>query len=125
MQIHCIGMEHASDPDSLRELGLYKVRLGKETIWDFPRDFLTRDFRYPNGGGCFSYSVSDINSLVREYIDTPKDDLLEKQFDNDWFKLTDILKAADRRFGREKLLSYYKECKHEAVRKILKSRFEG
>jgi len=29
----------------------------------------------------FSYGATDINFLVCGYIDTPKDDLLEKQFE--------------------------------------------
>jgi hypothetical protein len=125
MQIHCIDMEHTLDTGSLRGLGIYKVRIGKESIWEFPRDFVTYDYKYPDGGGCFSYSVTDINFLVRDYIDTPKDDLLEKRFEKDWFNLTDILKAADRRFGREKLLLHFKGCEAEAVKKIIKLRFES
>lgn len=125
MRIHCIDMKHTLERDSLRGLGIYKVRIGKESIWEFPRDFVTYDHQYPNGGDCFSYSATDINLLVREYIDTPKDVLLEKQFEKDWFKLSDILKAADRRFGREKLISYFNDSENEAVRKILNVRFKG
>ena len=125
MQIHCIDMEPALDCGSLRSLGLYKVRVGKEIIWDFPKDFVTYNFTYPNGENCFSYSATDINILVREYIDTPKDELLDKHFDNDWFNLTDILKAIDRRFGREKLRSYFLNCENEHIINILKLRFGG
>lgn len=124
MQIHCIGMNNDPDGNSFRGLGLYKVSVGKEIIWNFPKDFITYDYKYPDGGDCFSYSVTDINLLVRKYIDTPKDALLWKQYENDWFKLTDLLKAADRRFGREKLLLFFKDCENEAVGKILKLRFE-
>ncbi|MCP4746787.1 MAG: hypothetical protein GY874_11700 [Desulfobacteraceae bacterium] len=123
IQIHCIDMGSALDRGSLRLLGLYKVRLGKEVIWDFPKDFLTYNFIYPDGGNCFSYSVTDINILVREYIDTPKEMVLEKKFANDWFNLTDILKAADRRFGQEKLISHFSNCENKHIIDILNLRF--
>jgi hypothetical protein len=38
--------------------------------------------------------------LLREYIDTPTDGLLEKEFVNDRWGLTNILKAADRGLSR-------------------------
>lgn len=125
MQIHCIDVGATVDARSLRSLGVYQVRLGKEVIWNFPQDFVTRNFVYPNGGNCFSYSATDINALVREYIDTPKEKLLQKEFSTDWFGLTDILKAADRRLGNEKLSSHFKDCENQHIINILKLRFGG
>ena len=125
IQIHCIDMKLASDGGSLRSLGVFRVRLDKDVIWDFPKEFVTCDFKYPNGGDCFSYSVTEINNLVRAYIDTPKAELLEKHFDNDWFNLTDILKAIDRRFGRAKIYSYFENRENDTIKKILKLRFDS
>lgn len=125
LQIHCIDVGVAVESGSLRSLGLYQVRLGKQIIWNFPEDFVTRNFVYPNGGNCFSYSATDINALIREYIDTPREVLLTKKFDADWFGLTDILKAADRRFGNEKLSSHFKDCENQNIINILQLRFGG
>jgi hypothetical protein len=47
--------------------------------------------------------VSAISNLIRDYINCPKEALLEP-FENDRWGLTDILRAADRRIGKRRLL---------------------
>jgi len=73
----------------------FYVKLNKEIIWDYPKDFKNEPYT--------EYAENGISALVREYIDTPVSDLLSKKF-NDEYGLTDIFKAADRRLGKESLL---------------------
>jgi hypothetical protein len=122
LQVHCIGMDNLKDKASIKSLGVFRVHLGRRIIWDFPKGVL-KSAPENNGQIGFSYSVSDINELVREYIDTPKDELLEKLFPGDRYGLTDILKAADRRLGRERLNSRFDESGDGPIRDILNYRF--
>jgi hypothetical protein len=103
-------------------LGTFTVRLNKTVIWDFPKQFVTYWTGYPDGGNQYSYSVSDINGLLREYLDTPKAALPAKQFERDYFGITDILKAADRRLGLTRLTEYFASCDKPWVLSVLESR---
>ncbi|MCV5696772.1 hypothetical protein OFN29_31400, partial [Escherichia coli] len=47
--------------------------------------------------------ICSISDLLREYIDTPKAELLTKQFTSDKWGLVNILRAADRRIGMRRL----------------------
>jgi hypothetical protein len=76
------------------DLPRYWITLGKETIWDYPKDFKNRGYAfdghqkkyrivfeqdlYPYGT-----AISDISNVIREYIDTPRSELLVKSFEND------------------------------------------
>ncbi len=115
----------------------YYVKLGKEIIWDFPKDFDLKELSF--------YHWADnnhINDLIRDYIDAPIDNLLNKEFALDKntftkqqlnshdqvtfeidYKLAELLKAADRRLGEEKLLTWAKTLANPKVDKILALRF--
>lgn len=87
----------------------YWITLDKEIIWDYPKDFVTEGGIIKNYGGEVSRyypyltDVYDISNLIREYIDTPKEQLLNKQFIHDKWGLINILRAADRRVGARRL----------------------
>jgi hypothetical protein len=98
------------------------VRLGKEDIWNFPKQFIHNRTAYPDGGNQYSYGVSDINIILREYLDTPKDKLLEKEFERDYFGITNIIKAADRRIGLKKIIDHFKSSDQEFVLKVIEAR---
>lgn len=123
LKVLCTNVTGASGNGPLNRLGIFQVRLDKSVIWNFPKAFVTPDTVYPDGGDCFSVSVSHINDLIRNYLDTPKDALPEKTFDNDLFGITDILKAADRRLGRRRLLTWFSDTAGDAVTAILEKRF--
>ena len=89
------------------ELGIFTVRLGKSVIWDFPSQFVTYWTSYPDGGNHYSYSVSDINGLLRAYLDTPRGQLLSREFDRGYFGICNILRAADRRLSLARLETYF------------------
>jgi len=108
----------------------YKIVLNKEVIFDFINDF--RGLRKPveegnywakEGGEPIWYEdVSLISALIREYIDTPADKLFDHVFENDYFGLTDILKAADRRIGKKRLLLLKDRTTSQAAEKIVAAR---
>jgi hypothetical protein len=103
-------------------LGVFTVRLGKEEIWNFPKQFIDYWTTYPDGGNQYSYGVNDINVILRDYLDTPRNLLLESEFERDYFGITNIMKAADRRIGLNRVLDHFKDCKQGFVSKVLQSR---
>jgi hypothetical protein len=117
----------------------FYVKLGKEIIWDFPKDFSTEQVSLES----FMYrSNNEICELVRDYIDTPVDKLIRKKFKRDtlecimqnlWeptqetitvnYKLTEIFIAADRRLGKEALLKWAAKKQNPIVDAILAKRY--
>lgn len=75
---------------------------------------------YPYGN-----DISDIGELIREYIDTPKEELFAKHFDADEWGLANILKAADKRIGKRRLQILAKNKKNQAMQKVIAARLEA
>ena len=124
LRVQCTQIRRTSEnAGSLAvELGVFVVHLRKNAIWDFPKHFVTFETRFPDGGDYLSYSVSDLNSLLREYLDTPRDQLLSKEFSRDYFGLCDLLRAADRRLSLSRLEEYFSDCPFPFVQTILDAR---
>ena len=115
-QIHCVPYRMKSQRGSM-DIPRYWITLGKEIIWDYPRDFDTAAVRA--SGYPYATQIGAISRLIRTYTDSPTEGLLAKRFDGDEWRLTDILKAADRRFGRAALRSLPASTSSEPARKIL------
>jgi len=123
-QIQCRAYRMDSQRGSA-DLPRYWITLDKDIIWDFPRDFLysqgvdgrnTVKDLYP-----YQTDVSDISIFLRTYIDTPVSD----KPPGDKWKLTPILRAADRRVGKRRLLIMNKrDKKNIAAHKIIESRLK-
>lgn len=108
-QIQCVRYENggANHRTSAR-YPRYWITIDKEIIFDFPRMFLDNKALkswnpnltirqvYP-----YDKSFIDISNLLRQYLDTPKEELLSKEFDDAW-GITEILKLVDKRFGKIK-----------------------
>lgn len=117
----------------------FYVKLGKEIIWDFPKDFTSDSLPLESwayrDGNCLS-------ELVRDYIDTPVDILLKKKFKKDtwectqqyiWlneqetitvnYRLAEIFIAADRRLGKDALLKWAAKKQNPVVDRILAKRY--
>ena len=124
LQIHCTAIRTTNlNEGSLAEvLGVFTVCLGKDVIWNFPRQFVNEKTVYSDGGNQYSFGVRDLNKLLRDYLDTPREALLAKEFSRDCFGFTNILKAADRRIGVDRLQKYFKDCVQESVGKVLSVR---
>jgi hypothetical protein len=108
LSIHCTSYDlGAHSGTSLRtHASRHWIVLSKKIVWDFPGPFLRDDrsrggpvkdasIHHPNGG-------TIVGELLRQYLDRPKDALFET-FDDDQWELTDVLRAADRRIGKDAL----------------------
>jgi len=121
-----------------RSITRFYVKIGRDIIWDFPKDF---EVNSKSSDWC---SDNGISALVREYIDTPVAELLDKAFSGEFERrgciitystnpngervkyviektdhevvitLTDIFKAADRRIGKKKLMEWFGKDIHIA-----------
>jgi len=136
VQIHCNNRPpNCKFPQGSSSFPRYWITLGKETIFNYPSDFLelidheASDYEKKRTGMEFvdvwnsypfeNHGVSEISCLIRDYINRPKEALMEP-FENDRWGLTDIFRAADRRIGKQRL----EEMKTEntGVKKIISLR---
>ena len=125
-QIHCVVYPMDSRYGSTG-LPRYWITLNKEIIWDYPKQFMTEDGTTKNLSGFEAWypyrtDIGDISDLIREYIDTPKDELLTKVFENDYWGLINILRAADKRIGQRRLHALRKKTHNIAANKVITAR---
>jgi len=108
LSIHCTSYDlGAHIGTSIHEYASrHWITLAKSIVWDFPGPFLRPERArggpvqhagpgWPNGG-------TIIGELLRQYLDRPRAALFEP-FEEDHWELTDMLRAADRRIGKEAL----------------------
>jgi hypothetical protein len=114
-EIRCTRYRRPRGPD----FGRYCVILNGETIWAEPASLdFEKSAQTPNP------VASEITALIREYLDTPRSELMTKQFPADRWNFTDILRAADRRIGKERLrqlLNYRQDAAGKVAAARLKS----
>jgi len=116
-QIHCVAYPMRSQRGNT-DIPRYWITLNKEIIWDYPKDFLNNQ-ELLNPYFPYGTYISEISALIREYTDTPKEEIFEKQFKNDKWNLTDILQSVDRRIGKRRLARLQAKLNHIAVNKII------
>ena len=130
-KLHCTVYRMQSRRGST-DLPRYFITLAGEIIFDYPKDFvlksggvkslaqgaLTKIYPYGN-------DISDIGELIREYIDTPKEELFAKHFGADEWGLANILKAADKRIGKRRLQILAKNKKNQAMQKVVQARLNS
>jgi hypothetical protein len=125
-QIHC-SVVRMSTRWGNTDLPRYWITLDGETIWDYPGQFVvpggTRRLDDPFVPGYpVRTDVPLISELIREYIDTPAEELLTRHFDGDHWGLVNILRAADRRIGRRHWPDVKRKTHNQAARKVLAAR---
>lgn len=129
MRVNCISYPIRSQYGS-SSIPRFYVQLGKEIIWDFPKDFPIKDIHYH-----YWKEDTGISNLIREYIDTPILALFNKKFKgeriiiesqkcNFYLGLIDMFIAADRRIGKDKLMQWSSEIENPKVKLILAKRFD-
>lgn len=115
------------------DLPRYWITVGNDVIFDYPMQFvdINGNVKY---GNCvknlkgvkkhypYGTDISDISNLIREYIDTPKELVFSKHFEKDCWGLANILKAADRRIGKRRLVLLKRKTDNKAALKIIKYR---
>lgn len=124
MVIHCTAYRHSTNHDSY-EIPRFWVVLNGNTIWDFPGPFIedTNTGRLPDIRYWLD-NQSFASFVLREYLDLPRDKLFEPIHQYDQWELGDILRAADRRIGKNRLLEWAKTLDEEnPARKVIEARF--
>ena len=123
LQLHCRVYRMTSQRGSTN-CPRYWVTLGKDVIWDYPKDFIgstdsnqTKPEYYP-----YATDIVDISNLIREYIDMPKGEILIREFVTDHWGLVEILQAADKRIGARRLPKL-KKTAGPAARKVVDARW--
>jgi hypothetical protein len=124
-QLHCRLYRMNSQYGST-DLPRYWISIGKEIIWDYPKDFINKPHpeRTPPKFYPYGTDVPDISNLIREYIDTPKNELIDKKFENDHWGLINILRAADRRIGKRQFEKLNIKIKNKAALIVLQKRMD-
>ena len=117
-QIHSVSYPMNSQRGTCN-IPRYWITVDDKIIWDYPADFKdTPDIKsYP-----YENAISSISELIREYIDTPEDQLLDEKFVNDHWGLTDILRASDRRIGKRRLRTLLLDIRNDAASYIIRKR---
>jgi hypothetical protein len=115
MRIQCRAYRMDSQRGSTN-IPRYWITLGKDIIFDYPKDFPEARASYP-----YLTDVSSISRLIRDYIDTPVDDLLSKQFEDPW-GLIEIFLAADRRIGKRRLRELGEKLSSDGAKLVLERR---
>ena len=98
-------------------VGRYWITLGKEIIWDVPKDFPEECAK-----GTYNPVASEISNVIKSYLNTSRKDLLSKDFPDDRWGITNIMLAADRRLGRNSLQALSKRNLADPARRILEIR---
>jgi hypothetical protein len=116
------------------ELPRLWIILNKEIIFDFLKDY--KDMLIPNADGWYRDSegqpcrrvyyceVTNINTMIHAYIETPATELFDLTFEDDHFGFCDILKAADKRIGKNRLLLLKDKTTNQAAIKIIDERLK-
>jgi hypothetical protein len=112
LQIHCTS--HRGEEIAI---GRYWFVLDGETIWEVPRR-VAPDL----AAGIENPVASRVTAILREYLDTPRDDLPGKKFEGDEWGLADLLRAADRRIGKRRLEQLTRADLPQAARKVVEKR---
>jgi len=111
------------------DLPRYWMTLNQEIIFDYPANFMNQNGLVQNLSGKEIYypyetDISEISDLIEAYLDTPKEILFSKHFEQDFWGLINILKAADRRIGKRRLLLLKKKMHNQAAQKIIQERLK-
>lgn len=128
-QIHCVAYRMKSQYGST-DLPRYYITLDKEIIFDYPADFINDEGfvklvdvgmtkHYP-----YNTDISDISNLIKEYIDTPIDEIMSKHFENDHYGFINIIRASDRRIGARRFQELKKKISNKAAKKVIEARMK-
>ena len=123
LQLHCRAYRMGSQMGSTN-CPRYWITLDKEIIWDYPKDFVGKSHpdRKPSEWYPYGTDVPDISNLIRGYIDTPKEEIIKKVFEADYWGLIDILRASDKRIGARRLPELKKKTGNKAALKVIDAR---
>lgn len=123
-QIHCSLYEmNSNNGYHGSKLPRYFITIDKEIIWDYPKQFDTT-FKYGFNSYPWDTDISDISNVIEEYIQCPSGELM-KEFVNDKWGITDILRVCDRRIGKRRLKELSDSIDNEKLLKIIEKRLNS
>lgn len=121
MQIHFSLYEmNSNDGWHGNKLPRYFITIDKEIVFDYPKDFDTTK-KYGFNSYPWDTDISGISNVIEEYIQSPKDKIL-KEFSNDKWGITEILRVCDRRIGKRRLRQLIDSTSNEVLLKIIHKR---
>lgn len=115
LQIHCTVHRSEGGPN----IGRYWFVLDNVIIWEEPKKVIPSLV-----AGTENPVATEITAVLREYLDTPKDDLLKRDFRADRWGLVDVLRAADRRVGKRRLMELRESTQCMAAWEVVDRRLE-
>ena len=120
-QIHCALYEmNSNNGYHGSKLPRYFITVGKEIVFDYPKEFdTTRIYGYNSYP--WDSEISMITNIIEEYIQCPEENLMNS-FENDMWGITDILRVCDRRLGRKRLIELKKTMENDVCLKIIERR---
>ena len=131
MEVHCTVYRKKTSRTILKLPRLW-ITLNGEIIFDFIKDFkgvrASHLVHYiDNTSAMVDFPIIHldilfITDMIQEYIETPVNKLLDHVLSKDYYGLSDILKAADRRIGKQRLLLLRDRTENEAAKKIIDTR---
>ncbi len=122
-QIHAALYEmNSNDAYHGNKLPRYFITIGKEIVFDYPKDFDTTE-KYDFNSYPWDTDMRDISDLVEAYIERPVEELM-LPFDDDKWGLTDILRACDRRIGKRRLKEMLAATEDNRIRDIITKRIQ-
>lgn len=152
LQLHCTTYpirDGWNGKGQKRGMPRYWFTIGKDIVWDWPKDFKDTLYYYefhgwptpkleegqeikynkdgkpiPPRSEKYGKSTTTIANLIEEYINTSKKDLLDKDFKYDKWGFTEILKSSDRRFGKKSLEKFKEEFTNELALKLIEQRLK-
>lgn len=120
-QIHMAVYEmNSNDGWHGNKLPRYFITIGKEIVFDYPKDFDTTE-KYGSNSYPWDAEICDISNLIEAYIECPEENLMQK-FEDDKWGLTDILRACDRRIGKRRLRELFDAAEDKKTRDIIAKR---
>ena len=94
----------------------YWITIGKEIVWDFPKNTMWDDSDWN-----FFDEIQSISRLIKAYVDCPKDKLLTYAFNDRW-KILPYLLACDKRIGKRRLVQMLEKDEYSCVAWIIRKR---
>lgn len=123
-QIHCALYEmNSNDGYHGNKLPRYWITIGKEIVFDYPKNFDTTE-RYGFNTYPWDTDINMISCTIEDYIQCPESKLMD-HFVNDRWGITDILRVCDRRIGKRRLQELRNNVNDEMLCRIIDRRLEN
>ena len=119
-QIHCALYEMNGSGPHGNKLPRYFITINKDIVFDYPRQFNTSE-KYGYNSYPWDGAISSISDIIEEYIQTPKEKLLNG-IEGDIYGLTELLLACDRRTSKKMLCYLGTTTQNKTVSRIVLKR---